>query len=261
MTLKMLVAAVVCLVAPALALPRPQGLTLSEFNQEGRPQDRLRSLDTPFVFYSSPYRSVRRQGRRGETSNIKFPTLTVKDPNVFTNNREKVAEELARPVFRNDLPRNDIAEKLEEINKEEEERIKEQELERDLELLVDIDMLEQIVEAEEEVKEEMAEVLAEEVIEEVIEELTPNDIEIPIVVEEDLELANSVAPSDDQGGPTLEEMVNLRTVDVEGQFVNAEDNNSIDEVESVEESSGAGDSPSEGNVGLEGNDFGFIQEV
>ena len=113
----------------------------------------------------------------------------------------------------------------------------------------------------EEVKEEIAEDLAEEVIEEIIEELTPNDIEIPIVVEEDLELANSVAPSDDQGGPTLEEMVNLRTVDVEGQFVNAEDNNSIDEVESVEESSGAGDSPSEGNVGLEGNDFGFIQEV
>jgi len=261
MTLMMLVAAVVCLVAPALALPRPQGLTLSEFNQEGRPADRLRSLDTPFVFYSSPYRSVRRQGRRGDTSNIKFPTLTVKDPNVFTNNREKVAEELARPVFRNDLPRNDIAEKLEEINKEEEERIKEQELERDLELLVDIDMLEKIVVAEEEVKEEIAEDLAEEVIEEIIEELTPNDIEIPIVVEEDLELANSVAPSDDQGGPTLEEMVNLRTVDVEGQFVNAEDNNSIDEVESVEESSGAGGSPSEGNVGLEGNDFGFIQEV
>jgi len=67
------------LATPLYAVPLPQTeLTLTEFRAEGR-----RSLEpiNNFVMISPSYRQVRRQGRKGETLPIKFPTLKVRDPN------------------------------------------------------------------------------------------------------------------------------------------------------------------------------------
>jgi len=97
------------------AVPLPQSLTLKEFRSEGS-----RSLDTfsNFVIVSPSYRKVRRQGRKGESLPIKFPTLKVRDPNElnFVTNQEEQAD--SGPVFANsnNLDTEDIESKISDIN-------------------------------------------------------------------------------------------------------------------------------------------------
>lgn len=99
-------------------LPHPQ-LTEKEFNA------RARSLDLGFdkdVFMISGYSQVRRQGGRAYQEPIKFPTLTVKSPNQLpVDNLNKVKVSLANPVYKEEL--NSIAEKINEVNIKEAEKI------------------------------------------------------------------------------------------------------------------------------------------
>jgi len=100
---------------PSHAVPLPQSLTLKEFRSEGS-----RSLEpiNNFVIISPSYRKVRRQGRKGESLPIKFPTLKVRDPNEinFATNKEHESE--TGPVFANgnNLKTEDIESKIKDIN-------------------------------------------------------------------------------------------------------------------------------------------------
>jgi len=95
--------------------PLPQSLTLSEFRSEGS-----RSLDftRSTVIISPSYRKVRRQGRKGESLPIKFPTLKVRDPNELNPQTTKEQETHSGPVFgnSNSLATEDIESKIRDIN-------------------------------------------------------------------------------------------------------------------------------------------------
>lgn len=108
------------LLQPLYAAPLAQSqLTLSEFRAEGR-----RSLGPPSnsVIISPSYRQVRRQGRKGESLPIKFPTLKVRHPNELqpANIKTEVIElqEDSQPVFdnKNIITTEDIESKIKEIN-------------------------------------------------------------------------------------------------------------------------------------------------
>jgi len=106
------------LLQPLHAAPLAQSqLTLSEFRAEGR-----RSLGPPSnsVIISPSYRQVRRQGRKGESLPIKFPTLKVRHPNELqpANIKTEVIEEDSQPVFdnKNRITTEDIESKIKEIN-------------------------------------------------------------------------------------------------------------------------------------------------
>jgi len=146
---------VLCLVGYGLAIPVPQELTLKDFATDARSNgDRSLGGDQGHgLLISAPYRQVRRQGRRGENTNIKFPTLTVENPNILSNGAiQKVANENG-PVFNNVLSTKDIEGKIKQINNEEEKKIlneKEQEKKaeqilNDIEMLEEVDLLEKIV--------------------------------------------------------------------------------------------------------------------
>jgi len=101
---------------PTHAAPLPQSLTLKEFRSEGS-----RSLEpiNNFVMISPSYRKVRRQGRKGESLPIKFPTLKVRDPNEINFATNKEPESETGPVFANsnNLETEDIELKIKDINK------------------------------------------------------------------------------------------------------------------------------------------------
>lgn len=145
---------VLCLVGYGLAIPVPQELTLEDFATDARSNgDRSLGGDQVHgLLISAPYRQVRRQGRRGENTNIKFPTLTVENPNILSigSTIQKVANENG-PVFNNVLSTKDIEGKIKHINNEEEKKIlneKEQE-KRTEQILNDIQMLEEVTMLEE----------------------------------------------------------------------------------------------------------------
>jgi len=100
---------------PSHAVPLPQSLTLKEFRSEGS-----RSLEpiNNFVIISPSYRKVRRQGRKGESLPIKFPTLKVRDPNEINFATIKEHESETGPVFANsnNLETEDIESKIKDIN-------------------------------------------------------------------------------------------------------------------------------------------------
>jgi len=104
------------LATPLHAVPLPQKqLTLSQFRAEGR-----RSLEpiNNYVIISPSYRQVRRQGRKGESLPIKFPTLKVRDPNELNFATKPEQQEDSGPVFgnNNNLSTEDIESKIREIN-------------------------------------------------------------------------------------------------------------------------------------------------
>jgi len=104
------------LYTPIHAVPLPQKqLTLSQFRAEGS-----RSLEpiSNFVIISPSYRQVRRQGRKGESLPIKFPTLKVRDPNELNVATNREQQEDSGPVFGsgNSLATEDIESKIREIN-------------------------------------------------------------------------------------------------------------------------------------------------
>lgn len=140
---------VLCLVGFSLAVPLPQELTLKDFERSNG--DRSLGGDrAPKLIISAPYRQVRRQGRRGEQTNIKFPTLTVENPNILSIGSpiQKVANENG-PVFNNVLSTKDIEGKIKQINNEEEKIRNEKEEKRAEQILKDIQLLEQIEAIEE----------------------------------------------------------------------------------------------------------------
>lgn len=140
---------VLCLVGFSLAVPLPQELTLKDFERSNG--DRSLGGDrVPKLIISAPYRQVRRQGRRGEQTNIKFPTLTVENPNILSIGSpiQKVANENG-PVFNNVLSTKDIEGKIKQINNEEEKIRNEKEEKRAEQILKDIQLLEQIEAIEE----------------------------------------------------------------------------------------------------------------
>eukprot|EP00092_Neocalanus_flemingeri_P080777 GFUD01100804.1.p1 GENE.GFUD01100804.1~~GFUD01100804.1.p1 ORF type:complete len:713 (-),score=236.27 GFUD01100804.1:6-2144(-) len=104
------------LATPSHAVPLPQKqLTLSQFRADGK-----RSLEpiNNFVIISSSYRQVRRQGRKGESLPIQFPTLKVRDPNELNFAAKLLEHEDSGPVFENSnsLSTEDIESKIREIN-------------------------------------------------------------------------------------------------------------------------------------------------
>eukprot|EP00092_Neocalanus_flemingeri_P030866 GFUD01033520.1.p1 GENE.GFUD01033520.1~~GFUD01033520.1.p1 ORF type:complete len:725 (+),score=247.58 GFUD01033520.1:133-2307(+) len=104
------------LATPSHAVPLPQKqLTLSQFRADGR-----RSLEpiNNFVLISPSYRQVRRQGRKGESLPIQFPTLKVRDPNELNFAAKLLEHEDSGPVFENSnsLSTEDIESKIREIN-------------------------------------------------------------------------------------------------------------------------------------------------
>jgi len=140
---------ILCLVGFSLAVPLPQELTLKDFERSNG--DRSLGGDrVPKLIISAPYRQVRRQGRRGEQTNIKFPTLTVENPNILSIGSpiQKVANENG-PVFNNVLSTKDIEGKIKQINSEEEKIRNEKEEKRAEQILKDIQLLEQIEAIEE----------------------------------------------------------------------------------------------------------------
>jgi hypothetical protein len=162
-----------CIVGPSLARPQPQELTLKDFAADVRPNGARSLGEESFagVLISPSYREVRRQGRKGESNRIKFPTLTVQNPNTLSIGSpiQKVANENG-PVFNNNLSTKDIETKIEEINKKEEEKKfnqnRAEQITKDIELLAEVSLLEDIVELEKEVNEELIELeVAEELIE------------------------------------------------------------------------------------------------
>eukprot|EP00092_Neocalanus_flemingeri_P057232 GFUD01067961.1.p1 GENE.GFUD01067961.1~~GFUD01067961.1.p1 ORF type:complete len:725 (-),score=239.04 GFUD01067961.1:13-2187(-) len=104
------------LATPSHAVPLPQKqLTLSQFRADGK-----RSLEpiNNFVLISPSYRQVRRQGRKGESLPIQFPTLKVRDPNDLNLAAKLLEHEDSGPVFENSnsLSTEDIESKIREIN-------------------------------------------------------------------------------------------------------------------------------------------------
>lgn len=215
-----MMARVICLtllVGFSLGHPRPQELTLRDFAADVRPNG-ARSLgeeDIQEVLISSPYRNIRRQGRKGETNRIKFPTLTVENPNILAigNPIQKVTNANG-PVFNNNLSTKDIETKIKEINKKEEEKIfvqnepenRAKQIVKDIELLEEVSLLEQIIELEQEVDEELIEIgsinltpeiaqsdvlyndseTEDDIISDVLyTDDAPEEIVIPVIVEED----------------------------------------------------------------------------
>merc|ERR1711936_2830 len=105
------------LLSPLLTVPLPQNLlTESQFRSVS---SRSLSPGSNFVLISPSYRQVRRQGRKGETPLIKFPTLKVRDPNELNFPTTKIEQhEDSGPVFQNSnsLSTEDIESKIKEIN-------------------------------------------------------------------------------------------------------------------------------------------------
>lgn len=127
----------VTLIHSAVGIPVPQ-LTEQQFRA------RARSLDNEIphnVLMISGYSQVRRQGGRAFEDPIKFPTLTVKSPTqLYLDTPSKVKVSVADPVY-NEKEIETIAQKLEEINQLEGERIKaEKEAEKEVEDVVEVDV-------------------------------------------------------------------------------------------------------------------------
>jgi len=118
------------LVQSAVGIPVPQ-LTEQQFRA------RARSLDNEIpnnVLMISGYSQVRRQGGRAFEDPIKFPTLTVKNPNqLYLDTPSKVKVSLADPVY-DEKELETIAQKLEEINQLEGQRIREEQLQEQLQV-------------------------------------------------------------------------------------------------------------------------------
>lgn len=225
----------VFLASLAASLPLPQ-LTLEQFQERGR------SLDDPAVLVSQPYATVRRQGRKGGSQNIKFPILEVRNPNELT-----VLSPIqnliftAGPVYKsnNELSTKDIEEKIKQINAEEVKEVKEEQLfesvEEEIDVLTDnaaADIVaEEIVEelVEEEIDELtdiaaaeiVAEEIAEELVEEEIDELT--DIAAAEIVTEMIaeELVEKIAVANLDN--LLPEDINLSELEIDSLTVSKEE--------------------------------------
>jgi len=244
----------VSLAGMALSSPLPQ-LTKEQFNS------RARSLEDPVSpLVSQSYATVRRQGRKGSSEVIKFPTLEVRDPNelTFSSPVQKTAF-AAGPVYvsSNAFSTKDIEQKIKEINaaeiinKEEEilESVLEKEEAEEVEELVDIAAAEIATEeVAEEIAEEIdeitdiaaAEIVAEELAKEIDELIKIGEAEI--VAEEIDELTN-IAAAEIAAEEIAEELVELEILD---------NSNLIEDSESTNEE-GSGDVPK--------IDFGDITEV
>lgn len=227
-----------CIVGPSLARPQPQELTLKDFAADVRPNG-ARSLgeeDFDGVLISSTYRQVRRQGRKGVNNKIKFPTLTVENPNILSIGSpiQKVANENG-PVFNNNLSTKDIETKIKEINKKEEEKKfnqnRAEQIVKDIELLEEVSLLEEIVELEKEVDEELIELSTidlltpefaqsdvlysdEETVADISDFLYRDDdseLDIPVIVEEEIiDIPDNLEISSIENLPSLVDMIDIK---------------------------------------------------
>jgi len=237
--------------------PLPQ-LTIAEFQSRGR------SLADPSPLVSEPYASIRRQGRKGSSEIIKFPTLEVRNPNelLFASPVQKTAF-AAGPVYKsnNELSTQDIEEKITQINTAEiigrEEQILGSMLTK--EMMEEVEELTDIAAAEiaaEEIAEEIdeltdilaTEIAAEEVAEE-INELT-DIIGVEIAVEEVAEEINEI--TDIEAAEIVAEEV---ADEVVGEMIELEIGslNGSEQEETESENEGSGNIPT--------IDFGDITEV
>merc|ERR1712083_438867 len=250
--------------------PLPQ-LTSEQFHS------RARSLEDPVnPLVSQSYASVRRQGRKGSSEVIKFPTLEVRDPNelTFSSPVQKTAF-AAGPVYirSNALSTKDIEEKIKEINAVEVINKEEQILESVLgeEEAIEVDELVDIAAAEiaaEEVAEEIAkeideltdiaaaEIVAEEIAEE-INELTKNgEAEL---IEEEIDELTDIAAAEIVAEELAEEIdddllgLELGSGEVTEEIEQNNDSNIIEDSDSTNDGEGSGDVPK--------IDFGDIMEV
>jgi len=251
--------------------PLPQ-LTSEQFHS------RARSLDgevNPLV--SQSYATVRRQGRKGSSEVIKFPTLEVRDPNElsFSSPVQKTAF-AAGPVYvsSNALSTKDIEQKIKEINAVEvinkEEQILESVLGKDeakeVEELVDIAAAEIAAEeVAEEIAEEIdeltdiaaAEIVAEEIAEELNELTKIGEAEVAIEKEIDelTDIAAAEIVAEELAEEIDEELLGLEIGSQEVTDEVKENNNSniIEDSDSTNDEEGSGDVPK--------IDFGDIMEV
>ena len=153
--------------------------------------------------YPSQYASIRRQGRRGSSEIIKFPTLEVRNPNElsfaspvqvsktkylsyknFQNIFSQKSVFTAGPVYKssNELSTKDIEQKIKQINAaeifEKEEQILEsivaEEVEAEINQLTDIAAAEIVAE---EIAEDIADIIVEEIVAEEITEVMAEEID------------------------------------------------------------------------------------
>lgn len=261
---------VMSLASMSLSSPLPQ-LTSEQFHS------RARSLEDPVSpLVSQSYATVRRQGRKGSSEVIKFPTLEVRDPNelTFSSPVQKTAF-AAGPVYisSNSLSTKDIEEKIKEINAAEvinkEEEILEAALGKEeaeeIEELVDIAAAEIAAEeVAEEIAEEIdeltniaaAEIVAEEIAEE-INELTKIG-EAEVMAKEIDELTNIAAAeivAEELAEEIGDELVELEigSQEVTTEAVESDVLNTTEDSQSTNSEEGSGDVPT--------IDFGDIMEV
>jgi len=210
---------VLCLVGYSLAIPLPQELTLKDFASDARSNgDRSLGGDQGHgLVISAPYRQVRRQGRRGENTNIKFPTLTVENPNILSIGSpiQKVANENG-PVFNNVLSTKDIEGKIKEINNEEEKKIlnenkearRAEQILNDIAMLEEVDLLEKIVNLDlENAEEELIEIgeIDLNTPEITVEGLLP---QTDILYNDEENIQSDILYSDDESGVTSDVLYN-----------------------------------------------------
>jgi len=210
----------------AQSVPVPQ-LTIAEFQSRGR------SLADPSPLVSESYASVRRQGKKGSSEIIKFPTLEVRNPSdlKFASPVQKTAF-AAGPVYKsnNELSTKDIEEKITQINAAEiigsEEQILGSMLSK--EVMEEVEDLTDIA---------AAEIAAEEIAEE-IDELTDilaTEIAAKEAAEEIDELTNILATeiAAEEAAEEIDELTDILATEIAAEEV-AEEINEITDIEAPE---------------------------